>query len=103
MNVSASHHIDKGNKDSQGQYEYHYEYDLYEFRENGICIIARSYTDEGTEAHFLRKEVSGNQEMLSNSDLLTPLFTQAVKYLNEVGKLQINYLCESGYESVPIT
>jgi hypothetical protein len=42
MNISTSHHIDKSDKDSQGQYEFHYEYDLYEFRENGICIIARN-------------------------------------------------------------
>ena len=101
MKVTTSHHIDKGDKDSQGQYEFHYEYDLYEFSENGICLTARSYSDEETEVHFIRKEVSGDQEMLSKSDLSTPLFSQAKEYLYREGKVQINYLCDSGYESVP--
>ena len=45
MDVQITHHVDASEPDAQGMYDYRYEYDLYTFREGGLALVARSYTD----------------------------------------------------------
>lgn len=43
MEVKTTHHIDAGDKDSQGWYQYYYEYDVFCFTDGEIALTVRSY------------------------------------------------------------
>ena len=92
MKVRKSHHIDSSEPDKNGFYEYRYEYDLYKFSEPGLCYVARSYNDTPQEVHFLRKEIEGVRETLTENDLKDYLFLNAVQVLRSQGKKEIRYL-----------
>lgn len=97
MDIRKSHHVENGEPDEQGLFDYYYEYDIYEFRENGVCYVARSYTDEPQEAHFLRKESEGSAAHLTEDDLENPLFRRAAQELKKEGKKEVRYFhFESG-------
>ncbi len=92
MEIRKSHHIDSSEPDENGLYEYRYEYDLYEFSEPGLCYVVRSYNDTPQEAHFLRKEIKGLSETLTENDLKNHLFQSAVQELKKEGKKEIRFL-----------
>ena len=92
MNVKKKRHIDKGEQDEEGYSDYYYEYDSYEFSDGQITFHARSYTDEDTEAHFLRKVDGKKTLIVSPEDLKTPLFQLAIKHLRLEGKRTLRYL-----------
>lgn len=102
MEVKTTHHIDAGDKDSQGRYQYYYEYDVFCFTDGEIALTVRSYVDSEKEAHFLRLESAGQSRMLSDSDLAHPLFAESVCYLQKIGKEEIKWLSGrgNGYEPV---
>ncbi len=79
-----------------------YVYDLFEFDAGDVRYVARSYVEEPNEAHFLRKEVSGEALLIDESDTRSDLFVEAVRYLRGKGKSVIQYLSEAeeGYVSV---
>ena len=81
---------------------YFYEYDMYEFVGRGLSLTARSYTDNGHEAHFLGKQGAGNSQLLKSEDFEHPLFLEAVAILKAEGKTEINFLTKHGYMPVSI-
>lgn len=81
--------------DEDGNIEMSYEYDIYRFREDGKeypVLLAKSYTDTRYEVDMGTKLLhpSGMAEDLDESDLLSPLFEQAVEYLKHDGKRRIS-------------
>jgi hypothetical protein len=103
MEVIKTHHIDKSEKDDKGFYEYYYEYDMYEFKEEDTLYRVRSYVDTPEEAHFLRKDVNGTRKSLTTSDFNTPFFKSTILYLKAEGKTKFKYLGgkSGGYEPIP--
>jgi hypothetical protein len=103
MLIDRTHHIDASEPDESGMYDYYYEYDIYRFTDESSCLVARSYTSEPEEAHFLRIEANGNPRSMEDTDLSHPLFLAASAYLCTEGKLQFRWLSGrgDGYESVP--
>lgn len=103
MHVECVRETDASEPDADGMYEYHYEYDVYRFSEEGVCFVARSYTDMPDEAHFLGAEWSGRYRRLDEADLRHPLFLAAAAHLRGIGKVQLNWLSGrgNGYEPVP--
>lgn len=83
---------------------FHYEYDIWEFESAGVVYVARGYSSQPEEAHFLRKEIDGRALQLTAADLESSAFRDAVAYLRERGKVQIQYLSFSheGYAEVPL-
>jgi hypothetical protein len=103
MEVRKTRYIDSDEPDEDGLVRYFYEYDIYEFRENGLCFIARSYTDTPQKVHFLRKEVSDEQLMLTDRDFKHPLMLLALENLKTNGKSEISFLSQAaGYLPVPV-
>ncbi len=97
MKVDKSHHIDKGEPDEEGTYDYYYDYHIYKFSEKDLKLIARSYKGE-SEAHLLRVEEKGKQGFFSTNRLKEPLVLQALEYLRSEGKTTFCYLDENkGY------
>ena len=80
-----------------------YQHDLYEFEASGVKYVARCYTSQPGDAHFLRKEVDGQLLQLTPEDIASRTFREAVAYLREHGKTQVQYLSAAagGYLDVP--
>lgn len=98
MDVAVSHHIDASEPDSQGMYEYHYEYDIHEFSRSGRTYVARSYVDEPESAAFLSVREGGASQLLRSSDLTHPLLVAAVDHLRSAGKTRLDRLSDpEGY------
>lgn len=79
-----------------------YRYDLFEFESGGIQLVARSYLSTPEEAHFLRKEVDGEQFPLEPKDLESDLFSAAASHLRTLGKTDLNYLSLDAGGYVPL-
>jgi hypothetical protein len=105
MHIERTRQIDASEPDSSGMYEYYYEYDIYRFTAGADCVIARSYTDEPDEAHFLRIETGGMPRIIVDSDLMCPLLIAAQAYLRAEGKVQLLWLSGrgNGYEPLHTT
>ncbi|MBV9788124.1 MAG: hypothetical protein JOZ51_08125 [Chloroflexi bacterium] len=102
MKIEHTHHVDAGEPDERGRYEYYYEYDLFVFSEAGVSVVARSYSDMPGEAHFLRIEIGDAALLLKPEDFRRPLVIAAVKHLRALGKHELSWLsgCGNGYEAV---
>lgn len=100
MEVDISHKIDASEKDKNGKYDYYYEYDIYTFKNKNITIIARSYTTEPEEIHFLSAIQNEKRRPISQTDLELPLFNEILEYLKSTNKKKINWLSSSGYVAV---
>jgi len=100
MHIERIRHIDASEPDESGIYEYYYEYDLYRFTAGAECFVARSYTNEPDEAHFLRIETDGQPRTIVDGDLIHPLLIAAQDYLHAEGKAQLSWLSGrgNGYE-----
>jgi len=101
MKIETTHHIDAGEKDSNGLYDFYYEYELIHFLEGDTTIVARSYSAEHGEAHFLSIIEKGQRRILTDSDFLSPLLGQAIDYLRQVGKFSLQLLRTNGHEPIP--
>ncbi|RNF86235.1 hypothetical protein [Montanilutibacter psychrotolerans] len=103
MHIECTRQLDASDPDASGNYEYYYEYDMYRFTDGAICFVARSYTDEPDEAHFLRIELDGTPRPMTDSDLARPLFLAAQAHLHGAGKVHLRWLSGrgNGYEPVP--
>jgi hypothetical protein len=103
MHVECTRHVDASEPDAAGMHEYHYEYDIYTFTQDDLRLVARSYTDEPAEAHFLRIETRGKPRLLRDADLDHPLFIAAQAHLVGLGKSRLRWLSGrgDGYDGVP--
>ena len=103
MHIECTRHIDASEPDADGLYAYYYEYDVYRFSEDTLAFVARSYTDDPEEAHFLRMEVDGRPRSILTPDLSHPLFLEAQMYLRATGKIRLRWLSGrgDGYEPLP--
>ena len=99
MKVEVTRQIDSSEVDQNGFYDWYYEYDIYEFFDNGsLKVRARSYTDESEEVSIM--SIKGKEKIKSN-DLGSPFLIKVLQHLikNEK-KEKIKYLGQSGYSLV---
>ena len=97
MSVTKEHIVDKGPINERGFPADYYEYDVYRFQQGEVALVARSYTDESTGAHFLSVLEQGTRRLLDEDDFQTRLFEEAVHYLKKEGKTTLLYLTREGY------
>ncbi len=102
MQVERTRHIDASEPDDAGLYDYHYEYDLYKFKDGAVCFSARSYVEEPENAHFLGVETDGRSRPMVDADLKHPLFLAALTHFRTHGKTSLSWLSGrgNGYELV---
>jgi hypothetical protein len=98
--VSVCRHIDAGEPDADGNPEYHYEYDIYQFRHGELALFARSYRDTPDKAHLLNFERDGQVLAITQASLRQPLLLAAASHLRGLGKTQIDFLGRHGYEAL---
>jgi hypothetical protein len=105
ISVRRQHCVDAMRPDEAGIYEFRYEYDLFEFCLGDAKLHGRAYTDEPNDAHFLAVEVRGNRDLLTPTDLASPLARAAIGYLRHVGRTNLSWLDSGnttrGYSAIP--
>lgn len=98
-----SYHEDLGPLGPDGKRLFAYRYHLIRFTDDeGTSVIARSYIDAPSEAHFLRLEPSTPNRFIVTSDFQRPLFVAAVKHLRSDGKSLLTWLNYEAQAYVPI-
>lgn len=102
MQVEISHHIDASDPDENGNYLYHYEYDIYVFSKDDAVFFVRAYTDEPDCASFQSRSQGDKNYLLKDSDLRHPLLLLASEYLRKSGKTRLQWLSgkDSAYLSI---
>jgi hypothetical protein len=103
FHVEQTYHEDVGPPGPDGKHIFAYRYFLFRFTCNdGETLIARSYLDAPSEAHFLRLETTAHRP-IDAADFRRPLFIEAVEYLRKQGKEDIPWLSfdAQGYVPVP--
>jgi hypothetical protein len=101
MKVECTHRVDASERDTDGEYDWYYEYDIYRFTEGDRTLIARSYTDTSSEAHFLHFEVQSRPVRLTTQDTKDPLLLEAATFLKSLGKKRLEFLGPEGYAPLP--
>ena len=97
MEIVKTHHIDASEPDANGWHDYYYEYDIYAFSEGEVSYVARRYTDEPGQAHFLKMRTGRAWRLPQPSDFNTAMFAEATAYLRQEGVTQIQVLGKQGY------
>jgi hypothetical protein len=103
MTVEISHHIDASDPNPEGFHDYHYEYDVYVFADGPLSYVVRAYTDQPEQASFMSVSEGTHGRLLNSKDCRTPLFAEAVAYLNGMGKTDLQWLSKSTGAYRPIT
>ncbi|EGG93159.1 hypothetical protein IMCC1989_1631 [gamma proteobacterium IMCC1989] len=103
MEVLKTHEIDCSEKDENGYYDWHYEYDLYEFSFGAIKLHARSYSDTPKEVSFFAYEKNGERSKYDNSLIEQPEFLKALKYLKDLGIYDKYCFFNGAYPIVPLS
>ena len=105
IRVRRQHCVDAMGPDESGMYEFHYDYDLFEFSLGGTTLHGRAYSDEPDEAHFLTVEVAGNRDLLTSADLQSPLAQAAIRYFHRAGRTSLTWHDSensvNGYSPIP--
>lgn len=102
MGVEVSHHIDASEPDVEGFYDYHYEYDVFEFTDGVVTFLARAYSDEPERAAMMTRTEGKRYHLLTKRDLRHPLFLTAAAYLRTVGKSHLDWLDRRSGAYVPL-
>ena len=99
MKVEVTREIDCSEVDENGFYDWYYEYDIYQFFNNGLLeVSARSYTDESKEVSIMSIE---GKEPIKPNDLGSPFLIKVLSYLIKSEKKEkIKYFGQGGYSCV---
>lgn len=67
-NIRVTHHIDAGERDAMGYYDYYYAYHIYEIEgqlhDQRVHVRARSYDDEPNQVLWLNKRNTLSPEQI---------------------------------------
>jgi hypothetical protein len=102
MTVEVSHHIDASEPDGDGFYDYHYEYDVYEFSDGVLTLLVRAYSDEPEKAALMGWYRGKARNWLKKQDLRHPLVLKAAAYLRASGKSRLDWLDRKSRGYVPL-
>jgi hypothetical protein len=101
MKISLQHHIDNGEKDADGNYDFYYEFDVFSFSEGSFSLYARSYIEDSALVSFTNSTRDEKVIFLTAADFKKPFFIEACTYLHAIGKQQFQYLDKKqGYVAV---
>ncbi|WP_045857976.1 hypothetical protein [Teredinibacter purpureus] len=105
VSIKITHCIDSSGPDSNGAYEFYYDYETIYFELGSESVSGKRYADTPEEASLIRiKDLSG-ERLLEGSDLKKELIKISVSYLMANGAKSVKYLDRSnaisGYSVVP--
>lgn len=101
MEVVKTRTVDCSDKNEDGHFDWHYEYDLYEFDFGQVKLHARSYSDTPNEVHIFAYEKNNKRTVLTDELIKQPEFLKVLRYLRELGVYEKFSYLNSGYPEVP--
>ncbi len=103
MKVRAEAFEDVGEKDEKGYFDYCYQGTIFRFQDGNAGLIARQYSDERQEAHFLGRLEGEKRILFSDIPYENQLFRDAVSYLiDNTETRRIRLLLSDGYVPVDL-
>ena len=105
VSVLITRCIDSSGPDSNGAYEFYYDYETIVFEHESGSVSGRRYADTPDEASLIRINDSCEERFLKEADFKKELVKISVSYLKANGAMSVKYLDRSntvnGYSVVP--
>jgi hypothetical protein len=102
LRAEETYHEDVGPIGPGGRPIFSYKYYLIAFSfDPAERLVARTYVDTPSEAHFLRLEVVPSRPIVA-CDFSQPLFVQAIAYLRNSGRTSLTWLSREAEGYVPV-
>ena len=95
LDVRKTHRIDASECDSNGMYEFYYEYDWFEFIFDDGKVVGRSYVDTPDEASILGADESWREELQQSRKRIV------ADEFKRLGFKKIKMLTKDGYVDYP--
>lgn len=105
LSITITHCIDSSGPDSNGAYEFYYDYETIIFDLGSESVSGKRYADTPEEASLIRIKDSSRERLLEASDFKKELVKVSVSYLIANGAKSVKYLDQSntisGYSEFP--
>ena len=105
VSITITHCIDSSDPDSNGAYEFYYDYETIVFEMGSESLSGKRYADTPEEASLIRIKDFSGERLLEASDLKRELVIVSVCYLKANGAKSVRYLDQSntisGYSAFP--
>ncbi len=105
VSITVTHCIDSSGPDSNGAYEFYYDYETIVFELGDESISGKKYADTPEEASLIRIKEQGKERLLENADFKKELVKVSISYLKANGAKSVKYLdranTHNGYSEVP--
>lgn len=85
VEVKVAHFVDAGERDSNGQYDYYYEGDVYTFVDHGERLVVRVYIEDPSTGSVVGLSASQLSESLMASEAANQLRRHGVHTLLALG------------------
>lgn len=106
VSVTITHCIDSYGPDTNGSYEFYYDYDVIFFELGSESVSGKRYADTPEEASLIRITESGKERFFEDADFKKELLKISILYLQANGASIVKYLDRSnkisGYSAAPI-
>jgi hypothetical protein len=100
MEVRETHRVDSSGPDADGEYDYHYEYDLLEFVFGSRVARVRKYSDEPTLAHLLDVRNELTPHAPPEAFVTAPEAPAVIDELRRRGFTEFRTFTRNGYKNV---
>ena len=105
VSITITHCVDSYSPDSDGAYEFYYDYETIVFEMGGESVSGKRYADTPKEASLIRIKDLAGERFFERSDFKKALIKSSISYLKTNGAEFVKYLDQSntitGYSEVP--
>ena len=105
ISITITHCVDSSGPDSNGVYEFYYDYESIVFELGGESVSGKRYADTPEEASLIRIRELDEERLLEGADFTKDLLKISISYLKASGAKSVKYLDRSntisGYSIVP--
>ncbi|MBY6192152.1 hypothetical protein KUV22_17165 [Microbulbifer agarilyticus] len=105
VSITVTRCIDSSGPDSNGAYEFYYDYETFVFELGDESISGKKYADTPEEASLIRIKERGKERLFENADFKKELVKVSISYLKANGAKSVKYLdranTHNGYSEVP--
>lgn len=102
LSITITHCIDSSGPDSDGAYEFYYDYETIIFDLGGESISGKRYADTLEEVYLTGIKDLGGERLIEESDLKKEIVKVTLSYLKANGAKSVKYFdIVSGYSEFP--
>ena len=105
VSITITHCVDSYGPDSDGAYEFYYDYETIVFEMGGESVSGKRYADTPKEASLIRIKGLAGERFIERSDFEKVIMKNTISYLKTSGAEFVKFLDQSntltGYSEVP--